>query len=67
MDNINDFLNAMNNGKGFTWLSENGHKLRNRELVDIAKELVYAIEDAGLINIDRENIFRIATENLEDS
>lgn len=67
MDNINDFLNAMNNGKGFTWLSENGYKLRNRELVDIAKELVYAIEDAGLINIDRENIFRIATENLEDS
>ena len=64
-DYLKEFLEKFNNGLGFTFLEEEGHNLSKRELIDIAKELVYAIEDADLLEIDKNDIFRIFNENMD--
>lgn len=63
---INEFLDALHNGLGFTYLSNEGGNMKKHELIDIAKELVYAIEDANLLEIDKKEIFSIADENLRE-
>ena len=62
---LKEFLEKFNNGLGFTFLKQEGHNLSKRELIDIAKELVYAIEDADLLEIDKDDIFRIFNENMD--
>ena len=64
-DYLKEFLEKFNNGLGFTFLKQEGHNLSKRELIDIAKELVYAIEDADLLEIDKDDIFRIFNENMD--
>ena len=64
-DYLKEFLEKFNNGLGFTFLEQEGHNLIKRELIDIAKELVYAIEDADLLEIDKDDIFRIFNENMD--
>ena len=64
-DYLKEFLEKFNNGLGFTFLEQEGHNLSKRELIDIAKELVYAIEDADLLEIDKDDIFRIFNENMD--
>lgn len=63
-DYLKEFLEKFNNGLGFTFLEREGHNLSKHELIDIAKELVYAIEDADLLEIDKDDIFRIFNENM---
>ena len=62
---LKEFLEKFNNGLGFTFLEEEGYNLSKHELIDIAKELVYAIEDADLLEIDKDDIFRIFNENMD--
>ena len=64
-DYLKEFLEKFNNGLGFTFLEQEGYNLSKRELIDIAKELVYAIEDADLLEIDKDDIFRIFNENMD--
>ena len=64
-DYLKEFLEKFNNGLGFTFLEREGYNLSKRELIDIAKELVYAIEDADLLEIDKDDIFRIFNENMD--
>lgn len=64
-DYLKEFLEKFNNGLGFTFLEQEGHNLSKRELIDIAKELVYAIEDADLLEIDKDDIFRIFNGNMD--
>lgn len=65
---MEEFLNAMNNGMGLTFLSnhEKYQNLSYDDLRNIAKELCYAIEDADLLKGEKEDIFEIATENLSE-
>ncbi len=65
-DYLKEFMAAFDKGMGFTWLQNHGHLLRHSDIVDIAKELVYAIEDANLLDIDKQNIKRIFHENMDD-
>ena len=64
-DYLKEFLEKFNNGLGFTFLEREGYNLSKRELIDIAKELIYAIEDADLLEIDKDDIFRIFNENMD--
>ena len=64
-DYLKEFLEKFNNGLGFTFLEQEGYNLSKSELIDIAKELVYAIEDADLLEIDKDDIFRIFNENMD--
>ena len=65
---MEEFLKAMNNGMGLTFLSnyEKYQNLSYDDLRNIAKELCYAIEDADLLKGEKEDIFEIATENLSE-
>ena len=65
-DYLKEFMAAFDKGTGFTWLQNYGHLLKHNEVVDIAKELIYAIEDADLLDIDKQNIFRIFHENMDE-
>lgn len=63
------FIEALNNGKGFAFLTdwEKYSELTKDQMRDIAKELVYAIENSGLIKSDINDIYETATENLTES
>lgn len=66
---MKEFIEALNSGKGFAYLTdyENYSELTKDELRDIAKELVYAIEESGLIKSDIQAVYATATENLTES
>lgn len=64
---LKEFMAAFDKGMGFTWLTNYGHLLKHYEVVDIAKELIYAIQDAPyLLDIDKQDIKRIFHENMDD-
>ena len=65
-DYLKEFMEAFDKGMGFTWLTNYGHLLKQHEVVDIAKELIYAIEDVDLLDIDKQDIKRIFHENMDD-
>ena len=65
-DYLKEFMAAFDKCMGFTWLTNHGHLLKQHEIVDIAKELIYAIEDADLLDIDKQDIKRIFHENMDD-
>ena len=64
-DYLKEFVEKFNDGLGFTYLQNEGHNLSKHDLINIAKELVYAIEDADLLEIDKDEIFRIFNENMD--
>ena len=66
---MKNFIEALNNRKGFDFLTdwEKYSELTKDQIRDIAKELVYAIENSGLIESDINDIYETATENLTES
>ena len=70
---MKNFIEALNNGKGFDFLTdyEKYSELTKDQIRDIAKELIYAIENArtksGLLESDIKDIYETATEELTDS
>lgn len=65
---MKEFIEALNSGKGFAYLTdyENYSELSKDELRDITKELIYAIEESGLINSDIQAVYDTAEENLKE-
>ena len=55
---MKEFIEALNSGKGFDFLTdwEKYSELTKDQMRDIAKELVYAIENSGLIESETENL-----------
>ena len=64
-DYLKEFVEKFNSGMGFIYLQNEGYNLSKRDLINIAQELVYAIEDADLLEIDKDDIFRIFNENMD--
>lgn len=70
---MKNFIEALNNGKGFAFLTdwEKYSELTKDQMRDIAKELIYAIENArtksGLLESDIKDIYETATEELTES
>ena len=66
---MKNFIEALNNGKGFAFLTdwEKYSELTKDQMRDIAKELIYAIENSGLIKSDINDVYETATENLTES
>lgn len=62
------FIEALNNGKGFDFLTdyEKYSELTKDQIRDIAKELIYAIEESGLIKSDIQAVYDTATEELTE-
>lgn len=69
MDNMKQYIEALKNGNGFDWIANYGFRLDKYELIDIIKELDYAIYD-NLDECDMNQVYKAAsdelTERLED-
>lgn len=60
-----EFCKAFNEGKGLTWIRSEGHNLSKYDLCTIIGELCYAIFDADLLDIDKEDILNTFNENMD--
>lgn len=64
MGKMKEFIEALKKGKGFDWLLTDGDKLNKYELLDIAKEVVYAVEEE---TFSSKSIFKAAANELSNS
>lgn len=62
MVKMKDYIKALKEGNGYGWIANNGYGLRQDELVDIIKELDYAISHS----IEFEDIYEEAAINLNE-
>lgn len=63
---MKNFVDALKSRKGFEFLTDykKYSELTKDELRDIAKELIYAIEESGQLEQTIEEIYETAEENL---
>lgn len=66
MKEIKDFLKAFNDGKGFEFMMDGGNDLTKTDLIYIARELIYGIENSGLLPCEIRDVRNVVNENLED-
>ena len=66
MDRIKNYIEELKKGKGYDWISNYGHELSKYELIDIVKELEYAIYD-NLYSFEAKEIYDAAAEELMNS
>ena len=66
MDRMKNYIEELKKGKGYDWISNNGHELSKYELIDIVKELEYAIYD-NLYSFEAKEIYDAAAEELMNS
>lgn len=64
MDYMKDYIKALREDRSFDWISNHGHELSRYELIDIIKELNYAI-DEELYESDADYVRRSAANSLE--
>lgn len=65
MEKMNEFIKALKEGKGYDWISRNGHELNKYELIDIVKEYDYAIHST-CSNWLKMEIYESAAEELNE-
>ena len=63
MDNMKEYIDSLKKGKGFDWIAKHGHYLNKYELIDIVKELEYAIYD-NTLDFEAKAIYESAAEEL---
>ena len=63
MDGMKEYIEELKKGKGFDWIACHGHELNKYELIDIVKELEYAIYD-NLYSFEAKEIYDAAAEEL---
>ena len=59
---VQEFIDALRKGKGYGWICNHGHELNKYELIDIVKELDYAISNS----MEKEDIYECAATELAD-
>lgn len=59
---IKEYIDALENGKGYEYISKHGYNLNVVTLIDIIKELDYAISHSS----DVEDIYINAATELKD-
>lgn len=65
---MKQFIEALKNGEGFSFLTDDKtySELSKREILGIAQELMYAIEESGLLKSDIQDVYNTAAENLTE-
>ena len=63
MDRIKEYIEDLKKGKGVDWIASHGHDLNKYELIDIVKELEYAIYD-NTLDFEAKAIYESAAEEL---
>lgn len=65
MGSMKNYIEALKNLKGYDWISNHGHELSKDELINIVKELDYAIYH-NTTHSERKDICNSAADELED-
>lgn len=65
MNDMKQYIEALKEGKSFDWIANYGFRLNKYELIDIIKELSYAISDK-LDEYDKTNVRMAAAEELTE-
>jgi hypothetical protein len=65
MSKINEFIEALREGNGYTWISNHGWELGKEELINIIKEYDYAIHSQTMTSDEENDIYTAAAEELE--
>lgn len=65
MEPMQKYIKALKEGKGFDWIANYGYTLSIYELVDIIKELHWAIDDK-LYECESKEVYKVAIEELEN-
>ena len=61
---LKKFLEEFKQGTAFDFIKNEGHNFNKQELIDIIAELVYAIDDSSLLDIEKKEIMDIFEDNL---
>lgn len=63
-ESLKEFCKELAEGRGYSWISKNYHKLDKMDCVNIIKELIYTIHNQCESNIEVEEIFGAAAESI---
>ena len=64
MNNMDEFIEALREGKGYDWIANHGWELSKDELVNIIKEYDYAIH-RSVTTDEEEYMYNVVADNLE--
>ena len=61
------YIEALRNGNSYDYICQHGHEFTKYELIDIIKELDYAIYSEAKYATKASDIYEAAATNMEDS
>ena len=65
MNNMDEFIEALREGKGYDWIANHGWELSKDELVNIIKEYDYAIHEETMTVGEEMQMYNVVANNLE--
>ena len=65
-DRMKEYIEALRNGNSYDYICQHGHEFTKEELIDIIKELDYAIYSEAKYAIKASEIYEAAATNIED-
>ena len=60
------YLEALRNGNSYDFICQHGHEFTKEELIDIIKELDYAIYSEAKYAVKASEIYEAAATNMKD-
>ena len=66
MNQMNEFIAALREGKGYSWIATYGWELDKDELLDIIKEYDYAIHQETMTVGEEMQMYNVVADNLEE-
>ena len=60
------YIEALRNGNSYDYICQHGHEFTKDELIDIIKELDYAIYSEAKFAIKASEIYEAAATNMKD-
>ena len=66
MDKMNEFIAALKEGEGYSWIANNGYTLSKDELCRIIMEYDYAIYSKTHVASDKQDVYTAIADELEE-
>ena len=65
-DRMKEYIEALRNGNSYDYICQHGHEFTKEELIDIIKELDYAIYSEAKYAVKASEIYEAAATNMND-
>ena len=65
-ERMKGYIEALQNGNSYDYICQHGHEFTKDELIDIIKELDYAIYSEAKYAIKASEIYEAAATNMKD-